>query len=148
EQAYRTDVLGEFADPESSLLSSAEIDRATRKGPLVLEREPGHTYVAAMDPGTRGNAWTLVVVTRKRRADARLYTAVVLAKQWQGSKSDPLDPDKVLAEVAEILRGSRTQPQRWKGYGLEYVWTDQLAADFVRSIGYRHDLGVFPETVT
>jgi hypothetical protein len=138
EQAYRTDILSEFADPESSLLSSAEIDRATRKGPLVLEREPGHMYVAAIDPATRGNAWTLVVVTRVRRADGRLYTAVVLAKQWQGSKSDPLDPDKVLAEVARIL----------KGYGLEYVLTDQLAADFVRSIGHRHDLGVFPETVT
>ncbi len=138
EQAWRTDVLGEFADPESSLLSSAEIDRATRTGPLVLEREPGLVYVAAMDPGTRGNAWTLVVVTRKRAADGRLYTAAVLARQWQGSKTDPLDPDRVLAEVAALLRP----------YGLTFVYTDQLAADFVRSIGERHDLGVYPETIT
>jgi hypothetical protein len=138
EQAYRTDVLGEFADPESSLLSSGEIDRATRKGALIIEGEAWHSYVAATDPGTRGNAWTLVVVTRKRRPDGRIWTVVVLAKQWQGSKTDPLDPDKVLAEVARIL----------KGYDLDYVWTDQLAADFVRAIAVRHDLYVHPETVT
>jgi hypothetical protein len=151
EQAWRTDVLGEFADPDTSLLSSVEIDRATRKGPLVLGRhgslckgatcggcEDGHTYVAAMDAGTRGNAWTLVVVTRKRAADGRLYTCVVLAKQWQGSKADPLDPDKVLAEVARIVAG----------YGLEHVWSDQLAPDFMRSIGRRHGLTVCIETVT
>src|SRR5260370_18731002 len=66
EQAYRTDVLGQFPDPESSLFSSTEIERATRKGPLVLEREDGHSYAAAMDPGTRGNASTLTVATRPR----------------------------------------------------------------------------------
>jgi hypothetical protein len=137
EQAFRTDVLALFADPETSLLSSAEIDRATRKGALVLARETGHTYVAAMDPGTRGNAWTLVVATRKLRADGRQHTAVALAKQWQGSKTDPLDPDRVLAEIAALV----------KGYGVEGVWTDQLAADFVRSIAFRHGLGVNVETV-
>jgi hypothetical protein len=137
EQAFRTDVLALFADPETSLLSSAEIDRATRKGELVLGREAGHTYVAAMDPGTRGNAWTLVVATRKRRADGRHYTAVAFAKQWQGSKTDPLDPDRVLAEIAALA----------KGYGVEAVWTDQLAADFVRSIAFRHGLAVKVETV-
>jgi hypothetical protein len=137
EQVLRTDVLAQFADPETALLSSAEIERATRKGALVVGREAGHTYVAAMDPGTRGNAWTLVVATRKRRTDGRHFTAVVLAKQWQGSKTDPLDPDRVLAEIAAHA----------KNYGAPGVWTDQLAADFVRSIAQRHGLGVFVETV-
>ncbi len=153
EQAYRTDVLGEFADPESSLISSAEVDRATRKSAravvrgeavevpapaIVLPREDGHSYVAAMDPGTRGNAWTLVVLTRRRGQDGRYRSSVALAKQWQGSRTDPLDPDSVLAEVASIL----------KGYGLQHVYTDQLAADFVRSIASRHDLSVYLETIT
>lgn len=62
----------------------------------------------------------------------------MLAKQWQGSKTDPLDPDRVLAEVARILQG----------YRLAFVWTDQLAADFVQSIGWRHGLSVCVETVT
>ncbi|HSY21820.1 MAG TPA: hypothetical protein VK841_06885 [Polyangiaceae bacterium] len=138
EQAYRTDVLGEFADPDSSLVSSSEIERATRKGPLVLERMAGDEPVAAMDPGTRGNAWTLVIASRRRRADGRAFTCVLLAKQWQGSKADPLDPDKVLAEVARLLRG----------YRVGGVETDQLAADFVRSIAARHSLDVHVRTIT
>lgn len=137
-QAFRTDVLGQFADPETALVSSAEVDRATRKGPLVLEREHGHTYVAAMDPATRGNAWTLVVACRKRREDGRGYTCIALAKQWQGSKHDPLDPDVVLAEIARICAS----------YGVESTWTDQLAADFVRTIAQRHKLAVVDEPVT
>lgn len=136
--AYRTDVLAEFADVESSLISSAEVDRATRKGPLVLEPEPGHAYVAAMDPGTRGNAWTLVVCTRKRRADGRCYTCVAFAKQWRGSADDPLNPDEVLKEIAEIV----------KRYGVVATWTDQLAADFVKAIAQRYDLAVADENIT
>jgi hypothetical protein len=34
------------------------------------------------------------------------------------------------------------------GYGLEHVWSDQLAPDFMRSIGQRHGLTVCIETVT
>lgn len=138
EQAYRTDILCEFADRESSLFSSAEVERATRALQLVISREPGHEYVAAMDPGTRGNAWTLIVATRKRRLDGQAYTCVVLAKQYQGSRSDPLNPEFVLSDVARIL----------KGYSLDIVWTDQLAADFIRAIADRHALGVAVETVT
>jgi hypothetical protein len=138
EQAWRTDVLGEFADPESSLFSSAELDRVTRSEPLVLPREEGHSYQAAMDPGTRGNAWTLVVTTSRRRPDGRAVTSVAFVRQWLGSKTSPLDPDRVLGEIARILRG----------YGIAYVWTDQLAADFIRSIGRRHDLSVYPEAIT
>ncbi len=151
EQAYRTDVLGQFADPESSLFSSTEIERATRKGPLVLEREDGHSYAAAMDPGTRGNAWTLTVATRRRidvppqagtplgtPSSSRVVTSIVLAKQWQGSKADPLSPDRVCSEIAAILRG----------YGVDGVWTDQLAADFLRYIVARHKLFIMPETIT
>ena len=138
EQAYRTDVLAQFADPETALISSAEIDRATRKGPLVIGREPGLHYVAAIDPATRANAFTLIVAARRQCADRKVRTSVVLAKQSQGSKTDPLDPDKVLAEIAGLV----------KGYGIPGVWTDQLAADFVRSIAYRHGLSVSIETIT
>ena len=138
EQAYRTDILCEFADRESSLFSSAEVERATRGQQLVISREPGHEYTAAMDPGTRGNAWTLIVATRKRRLSGELYTCVVMAKQYQGSRADPLNPEIVLSDVARIL----------KGYSLDIVWTDQLAADFIRSIADRHGLGVAIESVT
>ncbi len=134
EQAYRTDVLGEFADPESSLFSSAELERVTRKAPLVLEREAGHTYRAAMDPGTRGNAWTMAVGTS--RVDGTVE--IVLTRQWQGSKTDPLNPDVVLKEIAAICRG----------YGVEFVITDQWAADALKAIADRHGLSLYIDTIT
>lgn len=138
EQTYRTDVLGEFADPESSLFSSAEIDKATRTTPATLAREDGHSYTAAMDPATRANAWTLVIVTRRRRPDGRLYTAVAFTRQWQGSKADPLNPDRVLGEMATDL----------KRYGIEVAYTDQHAADFIRTIADRHGIYVRSEAIT
>ncbi len=138
EQAYRTDVLGEFSDPESSLFSSGELDRCTRTGgPLVLEREPRHDYRAAMDPGTRGNAWTLAIATL-RRVGGKDISTIVLAKQWQGSKTDPLNPDTVLKDIAaDCLR-----------YGLDSVTTDQWSADALRAIADRHKLYLHIETIT
>src|SRR5690606_9521305 len=63
--AYQTDVLGEFADPESGLLSPIAVHRNTRAAPEQLPPRKGASYVAAIDPAegdAKGNAWTLVIV--------------------------------------------------------------------------------------
>lgn len=138
DQAYRTDVLAEFADPESSLFASAELDAVTRSGALYVERQEGHDYVAAMDPGTRGNAWTLAISTRRKCIDDALKHSVVLAKQWQGSKASPLSPEKVLEEIAAICLT----------YGITWAWTDQWSADALRAIAQRYALSLAIETVT
>lgn len=133
EQAYRTDVLGEFADAESTLIPQEQIERATRAGPAKIDRIDGHQYVAAMDPAVRRNAWTLVVCTRRyRHEDGRQCLSVVLAKQWIPTAAAPLDAETVVSEIAAELRG----------YGLEQVWTDQWASDVLRSIGHRHGLNI------
>ncbi|HSY24220.1 MAG TPA: hypothetical protein VK841_18965 [Polyangiaceae bacterium] len=136
---YQTDVRAEFADPVSSLFSSVEIMRATRKdGPAALPYERGATYAAAMDPGTRGNAWTLVVTRSLERPDGTTREIVVLAQQWVGSRADPLSPDFVLQQIAAIV---------WR-YRVESVWTDQLAADFIKDIARRYDVNVEVEPTT
>lgn len=139
EQTYRTDVLGEFADPESSLLSSDEIERATRSTPLVLEREEGLTYVAAIDPATRGNAWTLAIAAQRRPHEgAPPRRAIVLAKQWTGSRAAPLSPDTVLREVASLCAR----------YSVPYAWTDQWSADAMKDIARRHGLMLVEDVIT
>ncbi len=135
--AHRTDILAEFADPESSLFSSMELDRATRAGPLELPPDPTAYYTAAMDPATRGNAWTLCIATSKRFG-LTVKKVIVLAKQWIGSKTDPLSPDTVLAEIAAIC----------KRYGIEHARTDQFSADALRVIAARHGLYLHIETIT
>lgn len=137
--AYRTDVLGEFADPEESIFSSVEVEASTRK---EAERppEPRMYYAAAMDPATRGNAWTLVVIGCMGLGGGGGIMptySVVLCRQWVGSKSAPLRPDSVLAEIAEIC----------KRYRCESVVTDQHSVDALRDLAERHDLGVFEITI-
>ena len=117
EQVYRTDVCAEFCDIEESLLSSY-IEDATREA-LVLPYVEGGEYIAAMDPATRSNAWTLIVVTRKGTKKQ-----VVLAKQWQGTPLNPLRPRDVLGEIRDLcLR-----------YGVRWAYSDQFAAEALQDL--------------
>lgn len=134
---FRTDILGEFSDPEASLFSSAELEAITREGPAILAYVPGQDYGAAMDPATRGNAWTLSLVT-KQRDGTKVKTAIVLARQWVGSKVSPLSPDRVLSEIAALC----------KLYRIEVVTTDQFAADALRDIAERYGIVLRVETIT
>jgi len=113
----RTEIDAEFADPETALLSSVEVERATRAGDVTLPPRRGRQYAAAMDPATRGNAWTVVVAHLE---SGRLV--IDLARQWVGSRAAPLSPRAVLAEIAGELRP----------YGVEYLLTDQWGFDFAR----------------
>ena len=123
--SYRTDVLAEFADAEESMFPQVLLDSVTRAAPLEIPWEHNHDYCAAIDPATRGNAWTLIVCDRighKKR--------VVLARQWIGSTTKPLSPKEVLSEVRDILYE----------YDLDWCYTDQWSADANKDLGY--ELGI------
>lgn len=138
--AHRTNVLALFADLEESIFSSIEVEGAQRQAP-TRAYEPGHHYVAAMDPATRGNAWTLLVVECTGIGGPSgydpLYT-IALATQWQGSKSAPLKPDQVIQEIAAHLRH----------YHLDSVVSDQHSVDAIRAIADRHSLRIVERTIT
>lgn len=139
EAVFRTDILGEFADPSSSLFSSAELEKVTRKATGDLPFESGHDYGATMDPATRGNAWTFTLGAKKRgELGTRHKIAVAVARQWIGSKVEPLSPDVIVKEIAGIC----------KTYGVDVVTTDQYAADALRDIAERHGIVLRIETIT
>lgn len=131
--AYRVDVETEFLDPESGLLSYSEIESIS-----TLDRHmpplPGHYYCAAIDPATRGNAWTVVVLGRER--DNSLQ--VVYAFQWIGSISEPLSPTKIFADIAAIL-----QP-----YRITTLYTDEWAADALIEIAGSCNLWLISKKTT
>lgn len=131
-RSYQTDVLGEFADAEEALFSNEAILAATREA-LVREPEPGMHYVAAMDPGARASAWTLVVLgcTGARAWGQPMYS-VVLAKQWLGSAQAPLQPRQVIREMAATLAP----------YRCDMVFTDQFACDALGDIAFEFGLGL------
>jgi len=116
---YQTDVLAEFANPEESLFATHEIDAATRQSPTTLKANPALAYRAAMDPATRGNGWTLVIVTRQGNRKI-----VAHVEEWRGSKVDPLSPKFVLNEIADVCRD----------YGITTIDTDIYMADAIKDL--------------
>lgn len=110
-----------LAEHESSLLTESEVDAATRSEPLELGPETGVSYEAAMDPATRGDAWTLAIAAL-RNTPAGLRRSIVAVREWRGSRTAPLSPRAVLAEVAGILRP----------YRVDFVYSDQASGDALR----------------
>lgn len=127
-RAHKTDVLAEFADAEDSLLSSVDVQTCTRKDQPVLDPVANQEYVAAIDPATRGNAWTLVILT----SNAPERYQVVLAKQWRGTPSVPRRPGEVLREIAEICRQ----------YSIGTLWSDQYSYDALAELSEQHGLSL------
>jgi hypothetical protein len=116
---YRTDVLGEFADPDASLFNDDIMKACTRAAPFEAPPEAKAVYVAAIDPGTRNNAFTLAIAGR---VESRVVVAV--ARQWKPQKGAPLSPAAVLAEVAAVC----------KAYGVCTVHTDGWSADALKDL--------------
>lgn len=110
---YRTDVLAEFSTPEEALIPVEAVTYAA-SNPTSPERNPTATYSAAMDPATRGNGWTFCIGMRDGNT-----RSIVLAKEWIGTRAEPLSPRIVLAEISNICRM----------YNISYVDTDQYMGD-------------------
>mgnify|MGYP001605911956 CR=1 FL=1 len=132
--AYRTDVLGEFAQPEESMFATEDLAAVTRKYPLELAPQAGNYYVAAIDPATRGDTFTLVVTTR----DQGGKSTIVLAREWRGSSSSPLSPAEVFREIARIL----------EPYQCFSVVSDQWAADALHDLAMQHGIYLRSESIT
>jgi len=124
--AAKTDVDAEFASPEEALFSAESLRRCTREE-LVVPFAEGNTYMATMDPATRGNGWTLAIATRERGK-----MVVVRAVEWVGTRDAPLDPKAVLEEAAAILGE----------YRLTTVHSDQAMGDALISIGRECGLNI------
>ena len=126
--SYRTDCLADWADPESGLIASADIDAVTRKSPMVMSprRDLGVIYAAAIDPAARMNAWTMVVKHRQKGVDV-----IDLAKQWHRPPGgSALDPNAVLAEMSALLGP----------YGVKHVATDKWQVDALKALARHHGL--------
>lgn len=138
------------AEIESSLLSEALIDAATRAArevtPEMLAAHPGLTpadvpyeegrrYVATMDPATRRHVWTLTVVTQGYDRVRR----VVLAREWRPKPGLPLKPSAVLADIAVMLRPYG---------GLRTVHTDQASADALAELATQAGLVLLDDAWT
>jgi hypothetical protein len=108
------DVLGEFGAAASGQYAPDHVRAATRDSAADLPAETGRHYVAAIDPATRGNGWTLAITTRDEQR-----VKVAYAYEWIGTRAEPLDPGEVLKECAEACAE----------YGVSTVHSDQAFGD-------------------
>lgn len=129
---YAVDVLCQFKAPGATMLDLAEIRECVMfEGPI--EPNPLWSYVAVMDPATRGNAWALVLLANPGGGRA----AVVMTRQWIGHSSRPLSPRAVLQEIAALL----------SPYGVTTVDSDQWSADALKDLAISCGLYLRTHTV-
>jgi len=131
-RAYQADVLGEYVDPESSLLATPDIEGCTDWGVTARKPREGVEYVAALDPATRGNSWTLIVLCTPREGRLGEEYEVALAHQWQGTPQKPLRPSEVLQEIKALCAP----------FGVTDAFSDQASFDALADIGDRMGFGL------
>ena len=114
----------EWVDADTAFFEGVLVDAAARTN-LVVPPQDGARYLAAMDAGTRGNAWTVVVARDTRdRHDRVARIEVAFAHEWIGSRQKPLDPARVLVEIKHAV----------EPYGISTINCDAYAIDPLRSV--------------
>ena len=125
--AYKTDVLAEFIDADEQLIPQQILKACLTGGKEPKDYNPRQEYVAAMDPATRKNAWTLTIHSRIGHKKVQ-----VLAKEWQGTALEPLRPREILKEIKEDLAA----------YELDWVYTDQWSAEALEDLAQFYQLSL------
>lgn len=121
----RTEIDAEFASPNATLFQPELVQRCVRQEPPQLPYEEGQTYVAAMDPATRANAWVLTLVTR---AEGKIKQVGMW--EWNPEPGQPLSPVEVMRQIADICAI----------YKPTVLKSDQWSADSLADIA--QDLGI------
>ncbi len=126
-----------WIDAETAFFDGASIERATRKAPLIVDREDACDYVCVIDPGFRANAWTMAIATQ-RQTPAGVKHAIVHAREWRGSKVAPLSPRAVFAEMRVDL----------DRYRIRDVYSDQASGDALRDVARLEGINLIVEAST
>lgn len=127
-KAFERECLAIFQDSISGFLPSALIERATDRG--IFERNPESrpTYVCAIDPAFKRDAFGLTILHK----DDKGNIVVDAVRRWIGSVESPLNPRAVLEDIAIICKPYRIDVLYSDQYHFESL--AQLANDFGISI--------------
>ncbi len=113
---FATDVEARFASKQSAFFDARLIDESVRQGRLAYD--PRNSYSAFIDPASRTNAFTFIIVTREGSK-----CRVVLAKEWIGTRDTPLDTGDILTVIGADL----------EAYRVPYVESDGFMGDALAS---------------
>lgn len=128
--AHQTDVEGDFKDPESALGDSESIEKAMRPMAGHVSYVEGHHYVAAMDPATRVNTWTLVILECHGHEGVVPKYRIAWSDQWTPEPGKTLSPSFVFTEARAAM----------KLYGLSECYSDIAGTDFAIELARQHGI--------
>lgn len=125
-RAFERECLATFYDSISGFLPSSLVNKSIDNG--VAERPPSDKliYVAAMDPAFKNDAFGFTIVHQE--PDGRILQDVV--RRWVGTKEEPLNPEAVLAEIANICK-------KYKNF---LIYSDQYQLESLQQIASKFHL--------
>lgn len=110
-RAFARECLAEFQDSITGFLPTALVERAVATGIVERPRSPRYTYVAAIDPAFKSDAFACAVV-HKDEHGVVVFDAV---RRFVGRADAPLNPAAVLEALKVVF----------DTYGITYVYSDQ-----------------------
>jgi hypothetical protein len=124
----------EFRDDIEAFVTPEVVERATVKGRLYVPFEPGHRYVAFVDPAGGSGQDSMTLAIARRYGNKAVLCRVV---EWK----PPFSPDAATMECSEVLKeyglitvvgdnyaGSWPQ-ERFRSNGVRYVRSDKAKSD-------------------
>lgn len=110
-----------------SVFAPVSLDKCTRPQREDIVAVPGYSYIAAIDPASRGNGFTLVVCGNDGRR-----RQVVMVREWRGSQAQPLDLLAVMREISVLVRP----------YGVRTLLSDQWSGDALAVVARLPEVGL------
>jgi hypothetical protein len=127
-EAFRREALAEFSDAISGFLNAAQLAEAVDKGKGERAPQPGHYYVAALDPAFRKDAFGFTIVHH----DKSKGIIVDVIRRWKAIPGSVLNPADVMAEIAPLLNS----------YGVRVAYSDQYQLEALQQIALGHGFSI------
>lgn len=110
-RAFARECLAEFQDSISGFLPTALVDKAVTKGILERPRASRFTYVGAIDPAFKSDAFGCAIAHK----DDNGVVVIDAVRRFVGRSDAPLNPAAVLQELKPLF----------DAYGVTFVYSDQ-----------------------
>lgn len=128
-KAFARECLARFQDSLTGFLPTALLQEATDAGVTERPPVPLNTYVAAIDPAFRHDAFGFCIGHAEEKG-----VVVDLIRQFKPEKGVPLDPTHILDQIAPILKdyrvavvyGDQYQFESFNKLTLEYGFTTEM----------------------
>jgi hypothetical protein len=133
EANFARESLAVFQDSISGFIPSILVEKATDYGVSFRKPHEGLTYVAAIDPGFKRDAFALTIVHNQEGLIIHDYS-----QRWLGTQSQPLEPAVIIEELIPILRA----------YGLMMLYSDQYHLESLQQLFLERGITMLGETYT